>query len=331
MEFINFPSKTLSVLKGAQTARRKPGLWAQVLIFIAVFLTAQMVISFPIALFSIDELINISKQIINSGGNINLDEAMNQVIKATMLPMLFFTIAITLAAMLYCATIEIRPLSSMGFVKKSWLSQYSIGILVGVVLFGGYILIGVLSGSIEYRGVTIGESWWIIPIFFLGYVIQGMSEEVLLRGYLMISLTNRVTVFWAVFINSVLFSMLHLFNPGISPIALLNIAIFGIVMSLYFLLTGNIWGVSAIHMTWNFLQGNIFGCAVSGMESTSSLFSFAPVEGFELLGGGSFGPEGGIISTMILLAACVILIMLLAKKRPKKILASDKIDEIVVA
>ena len=53
----------------------------------------------------------------------------------------------------------------------------------------------------------------------------------------------------------------------------------------------SIWGISAIHTTWNFAQGNIFGIKVSGINAQVSLFSFKSSEAGKIINGGSFGLE----------------------------------------
>ncbi len=56
-----------------------------------------------------------------------------------------------------------------------------------------------------------------------------------------------------------------------------------------------------MHFTWNFVQGPVFGFAVSG-HPTKSMFIMEP-SGNDLSTGGAFGLEGSVILTGILLAA----------------------------
>lgn len=326
MQFITFPQKTIKLLESAGSARRKPPVICQVLIFLAVFITAQSFMSLPLMLMTSGDLAKLIVIVIRSADRINIsNELLAAYLEVTMLPMLFLTVITTFSAILYCTTIEIRPLSSMGFVKKGWFSQYALGLGIGLLLFGGYIAISVLSGTLSYGGITTDGIWLSLILFFAGFVIQGMSEEVLCRGYLMISLCGRTSVFWAVLINSVLFSMFHLLNPGITILSLLNIALFGIFLSLYVLRTGNIWGASAIHTSWNFLQGNIFGCAVSGMKAKNSLFTFNLNNTDSLINGGGFGPEGGLAVTVVLSAACIVMLLMLKTKKTERISAKNEV------
>lgn len=60
-------------------------------------------------------------------------------------------------------------------------------------------------------------------------------------------------------VNSIVFALLHMANTGISLLALLNLFLFGVFMSVYMVRRGNLWGACAIHAVWNFVQGNVFG------------------------------------------------------------------------
>ena len=105
------------------------------------------------------------------------------------------------------------------------------------------------------------------------------------------------------FISSFVFALLHFGNNGINIIAFINLFLFGLLMGLYILKRGNIWGICAIHSVWNFIQGNVMGLSVSGMDKSSSVFMFEIKEGYNLVTGGDFGPEGGLIVTLVLLIA----------------------------
>ena len=125
----------------------------------------------------------------------------------------------------------------------------------------------------------------------------------------MISIASRNSVVLAVFSNSILFSLLHILNKGITVFAIINLTLFGVFASLYVLKTNNIWGICAIHTMWNFAQGNIFGIKVSGMDTIVSLFSFVPTSEGKLLNGGAFGLEGGLSVTIILCLSIVAVLL----------------------
>ena len=93
---------------------------------------------------------------------------------------------------------------------------------------------------------------------------------------------------------------LHLLNNGIAPLALVNLFLYGVFASLYFLWRGNIWGIAAFHSMWNFAQGNVFGILVSGGDFGVSLLVSVSDPSGALINGGDFGLEGGVAVTVVL-------------------------------
>ncbi len=231
-----------------------------------------------------------------------------------MIVMLFAEILLTLIVMLYCRFFEKRKFSTLGFVRKGMVKQYLTGIIAGTVAFSIAYLLCLVTGSIKYEGIAASISPLYIIGYFLGYLLQGMAEEVLCRGYLMVSLSRRYHVTLAIVTNSLFFAFLHSSNNGVSPLAYLNLFLFGVFASLLLLDFGNIWIVAAFHSIWNFVQGNIYGVQVSGMRVTNSVVSTSYTDGMEFINGGAFGMEGGLAVTLVFMAGIALLCIHLYKK-----------------
>ncbi len=58
------------------------------------------------------------------------------------------------------------------------------------------------------------------------------------------------------------------------------------------------------HITWNYFQGDIFGFLVSG-NVTDSIYTIRTINS-NIINGGSFGPEGGIVVTALLIVTILI-------------------------
>ncbi len=215
--------------------------------------------------------------------------------------------------MIYCRFIEKRSLFSMGFNKRGVISEYLIGILAGAVMISLPVLVCVLTGAAT---LTFNQNVnpWVIVLFFLAFVLQGMGEEVLLRGYLLTTLSRRYNVWIAIIMSSLMFSVMHVANTNFGIIPFINITLFGIVAAVYMLKRGSIWGVGAIHTVWNFMQGNIFGFNVSGTPKLNTVFDCTLGEFGSILSGGEFGIEGGLGATVILLVAFVVILAMPEKK-----------------
>jgi hypothetical protein len=127
---------------------------------------------------------------------------------------------------------------------------------------------------------------------------------------------SRYKPWIGVIITSIVFSLMHSGNDGASIWSTLNIFLVAILLSLFVMKDGSIWGACGWHSAWNWTLGNVFGLSVSGTAEKASLFNLNIV-GNKLLSGGEFGVEGSIILTFILI--CIIFLFSFALlKRTKE-------------
>lgn len=293
----------------------------EVLIFLLVFLiasTIQSVIITPfeiVAIFTGDTF-----QSFFTSPPASFSEAMDRAMELLtsfpdwfMVIQLFSTVAVIIVCFLYCRIIEKRDWVSLGFTKKGAVGEYIVGLGIGFILFGGAVAFCVATGKLTLSfnpSLAVG----MIILYLLGYMVQGMSEEILCRGYLMVSMQRGCPLWLAVLTNSLIFTALHLGNPGITPLALVNLTLFGLFASLYTLRRGSLWGIGAIHTIWNFAQGNIFGISVSGLSGNPSFMTANAAEGGALIHGGAFGMEGGLGVTIVLFIGCGVMMLIKTKK-----------------
>lgn len=267
-------------------------------IFIALFFVSQLLISVPVAVA--EGIALIAGQPVSSAFGSLSD---------WLLPVqLYSTALMTLTVLLFCRFVQKRTPASLGLAWRHAGREYLVGMLIGSLLFCTAVTVCVATGTVELKTAPFSIGGWLL--FLGGFLVQGMSEEVLCRGYLMLSVARRYPLWLAILLNSVLFSLLHVWNRGICFLALLNIALFGILTSLYTLRRGSLWGACALHSLWNFVQGNVFGVRVSGTESGPSPLCAVPRSGAELWHGGAFGLESGLTVTLVLFAAILILLFL---------------------
>lgn len=214
--------------------------------------------------------------------------------------MLFVEIFLIVLYTGYCKFIEKRPLSSMGFTKRNMSSLYAKGLGWSVALLGGAYLICILTGACHFEGVSAQLVPGYIAFYLIGYVIQGLAEEVICRGYLLVSLSRRNSVWYSVILSSGVFMAMHMSNEHVTVLAYINLFLCGLLFGLLFVESGSIWMVAALHSGWNFLQGNIFGISVSGTSKASSVFGSSFTDGWLFMNGGDFGLEGGLAVTIVL-------------------------------
>ena len=211
--------------------------------------------------------------------------------------------------------IEKNALSSLGFVKRNWLKYLAWGILMSLVQMGVIALVYQLSGigSFELNELSLEPILFILGLFPF-WLLQGGTEEVATRGWLLTRIAARTNLPFAIAISSSLFGILHMGNAGVTFLSVLNIILDGVLAGLLFIYTDSIWLVVAQHGTWNYVQGNLLGFQVSGTGADASIFSFTMGDGPDWLTGGAFGAEGSIITTLVLLVSLVIVYCLGERK-----------------
>ena len=231
---------------------------------------------------------------------------------------LFSFAFISLLVFFRVKVIEKRSFSSIGFNKNNWLKKYSLGFLIGLAMMSIIVLIlfpfgyiTVEKNPIQPVGISAIAS---VLVILFGWSIQGATEEIVTRGWLLNVLSTKYNIGVGLLISSTLFGLMHLTNPNVNYIAVINIILVGLFYGLYVIKTNDLWAVCGMHSAWNFAQGNIFGFKVSGLDvSVGSLIDLNLV-GSDFVTGGIFGPEAGITATFILLASIGILLFI-DKKR----------------
>ncbi|MBP6177173.1 MAG: CPBP family intramembrane metalloprotease [Anaerolineales bacterium] len=200
---------------------------------------------------------------------------------------------------------EKRPFHTMGFEAGDALSKYGRGFFFGLLMFGGSVAILALTGSVAFENgdpakqgaAALGG----VVLVLAGWLVQGAAEEVLIRGWALPVIGARYKPWVGLLVSSLIFSLLHGLNPGLSAIALVNLALFGVFAGLYAIREGSLWGICAIHSVWNWVQGNFFGFEVSGTEAGGGTLLNLMETGADWLTGGPFGPEGGLAVTIVLM------------------------------
>lgn len=214
---------------------------------------------------------------------------------------------------IYCKFVEKRTLPSLGITKKRFPINYLIGVLIGLAMISSTFLINFLLGSISVsiNPNSINLTFIILSLF--GYIIQGFNEEILCRGFLMNAIASKKGPLVGILLNSFFFGALHLLNPNVTFLSFINISLVGIIFSLIFYKTNNLWIVGAMHSIWNFLLGPVLGIEVSGLSTFSSVFKTISLEGKTLINGGSFGFEGGLAATIVLTISLIITLAIIKK------------------
>lgn len=228
----------------------------------------------------------------------------------------FSLLIVTLLNMIICFLwvrfFEGRKISTMGFQRNNSLSQYLLGFILGCILISIISVLILLLSKVNISYGNLSATTILQFIFvFIAWLVQGASEEVIIRGFALQAISKRYNVITGVIISSILFSSLHIFNSGINLLSIINLFLFGIFAAIFTLYFESLWGICALHSAWNFAQGNIFGYLVSGNNAPGPKFLEISYSVHDIINGGNFGPEGGIITSIILTISIITFIKLL--------------------
>jgi membrane protease YdiL (CAAX protease family) len=203
-------------------------------------------------------------------------------------------LGISAATLIARRLLDLRTFRSLGFdIDRHTLPDLLIGFLIPAAQMGLVYALEVALGWTRWQG----WAWETEPasavvggllLGLLVFVLVGYQEELLSRGYQLQNLIDGSGMRWALFLSSVIFALLHIFNPGAGPAAILGLVFAGYFLAFGWLRTGRLWLSIGLHIGWNFFEGTVFGFQVSGLD----LFTLMrhTVSGPAWATGGSFGP-----------------------------------------
>ena len=153
-------------------------------------------------------------------------------------------------------------------------------------------------------------------LLFIAVFIQSSAEEMVCRGFIFQRLRRGYRhPAVAIILNSLLFTSMHLFNPGASVISMTAVLVAGLLFSLMVYYMDSIWCAMAAHTAWNFTQNLILGLPNSGMVSPVSVFKLdAATAKSSFAYSVEFGLEGSITGITVMIITGIVIIVLYHKK-----------------
>ncbi len=230
-------------------------------------------------------------------------------------------IAMVLSLLVAARLLDRRPLPDYGFhLGPRWWADLGFGLALGALLMAGLFLVEwlagwvVVAGTFRTAGPGVDFAAGIIASL-IAFICVGFYEEMFARGYQLrnlaeglnlrrVSARTALLLAWAA--SSAIFGLLHAFNPNSTPLSTLNLMLVGLFLGLGFLLTGELAIPIGLHISWNFFQGNVFGFPVSGGAAGPS-FLASQQGGPDLITGGAFGPEAGLLGLLSSLVGALLI------------------------
>ena len=227
----------------------------------------------------------------------------------------FFGAVLILISILY---LNSRYLDKIDFLeyglvfKRATFVQLFIGLLIGFFSVVLILLIGESTGIISVTKVKWALNISIL-LFALKMLFVGILEETFFRGYLFTTIydgarsgktANKQALLTGLLISSLIFGFAHVSTSNASFFSTLFLSVNGMVWCIPFILTKNLGMPIGLHTAWNFTQTQI-GFTMSGNKAVNSIYQIENT-GPDLLTGGEYGPEAGILG----LAGYMIMLLL---------------------
>jgi CAAX protease family protein len=192
---------------------------------------------------------------------------------------------------LFMKYVDKEKFINLGFHIKNRFKEFNYGIAIGaLIMIIGYLLL-IFIDQIIFKKLIFNPKEIIVSILI--YSIVAIAEEVIFRGYILRNLMISFNKYVALIISSLLFSVMHGFNPNIDLFSFFNLFLAGILLGISYVYTKNLWFPIALHFSWNFFQ-TLLGFNVSGQNAYSIINFTIPEK--NILNGGDFGFEGSILS-----------------------------------
>lgn len=182
------------------------------------------------------------------------------------------------------------------FGKQFWLGVIwglaAITLLLAVMRGAGIFHFGdvVLHGA---RVVKFAAFWGAV------FLIVGLYEDFLFRGYSLITLAEAIGFWPAAFLLSLAFGFIHLGNKGESWVGALGAAWIGLFFCLTLRRTGTLWFAVGMHAAWDWGESFLYSVPDSGQTMPGHLLS-SSFHGPRWLTGGSVGPEGSVFVFVVI-------------------------------
>ena len=126
-----------------------------------------------------------------------------------------------------------RSFAEMGLTRKNLIPDLGKGFGMSVILIiSGFVILLVLQ-KINYTGTVFNlKQFSGLLVLFL---FQSWSEEIMSRGFLLATVAHYFGDLAGLIVSSLLFSLLHFFNPDFAWIGAANIFLAGVALGLLFL------------------------------------------------------------------------------------------------
>jgi len=148
-----------------------------------------------------------------------------------------------------------------------------------------------------------------LALLVVGLFIAAFGEELLCRGLILRYWEPVVGPSGTLMLSTLVFTAMHISNEHMGALPIIGLLLAGMLLGAVFLLNGSLWLATGLHLGWNLATALLFGLPVSGFLLPACLrLEAADGPLWDLLLGGSFGPEEGLLYHLVLVVAGIFLV-----------------------
>ena len=214
---------------------------------------------------------------------------------------LLFVFEVTLPAV-FLARMERRSFGAYGLSPRGFLHKnFWAGALWGIGAVSLLILVLNLAGAYSLGGIVLRSQRLAMFALFWGafFLLVALSEEFLLRGYSLFTLTEAMGFWPAAILLSAMFGAIHTGNHGESGMGIVGAAIIGFFFCLTVRRTGSLWFAVGFHAAWDWGESYVYSVPDSGSLAPGHLLR-SSLHGSRWLTGGTVGPEGSVLLFVVM-------------------------------
>jgi hypothetical protein len=250
--------------------------------------------------------------LITAGGFQGLQEKYRIQSHITITPLMMgeseaITLLFLFGAALIMAKLEHRKFTEYGLpLRKALGKDFWVGSASGFLAISGtlltmFLLHGFHISSLALHGTAIVSS---LAGWGLAFLLAGLVEEFLFRGYIQYTLASGIGFWPAAFVMSGLFGLGHFFNANETAGGSAAVVLFGLLLCLFLRRTGNLWCAVGFHLGYDWGQ-MFYGVPDSGIVPYHHLLN-STLSGPRWITGGVVGPEASFLTPLALLVVAVV-------------------------
>jgi membrane protease YdiL (CAAX protease family) len=212
--------------------------------------------------------------------------------------------------------LEARPLGAYGLPRATAFgARFWQGAVWGIAMITAMMFLIRAFGGFSFGEVALHgpRLWGYAAIWIVVFILVGLFEEFLFRGYAQFTLATGIGFWPAATALSAAFGAIHLHNSGEDKVGALSVVVIGMFFCLTLRRTGNLWFAVGLHAAFDWGETFLYSVPDSGLVAPGHLLN-SSFHGPAWLTGGTVGPEGSVMAFAVIALATVLFVVVYPAK-----------------